>query len=315
MVDGLLVVDKPAGMTSHDVVGRCRRVFGQKRVGHAGTLDPDATGVLLVGLGRATRLLRWMAGLPKTYTGEVVLGVATATLDASGEVTGRWEMAGVTVDAARRAAAGLTGEIDQVPPMVSALKVGGRRLHQLAREGVEVERAARRVTVSRFEVGPVGEERAHPGPLGGGPVLTVEVVCSSGTYVRCLAADLGSALGGGAHLRALRRVAVGPWTLDDAVPLDEVAPDRVLAPAACLPGMETVVVDGPTGEAVGHGKVLDAEILAVTGDGPWAVLDAAGRLLAVYERHGERRAKPAVVLTATDAATPPGGSGEPAGDR
>ena len=302
-------------MTSHDVVGRCRRVFGQKRVGHAGTLDPDATGVLLVGLGRATRLLRWLAGLSKTYTAEVVLGVATTTLDAGGEVTGRWEMGAVSIDQARRAAAGLTGEIAQVPPMVSALKVGGRRLHQLAREGVEVERAARRVTVSRFDVDLVTEQRAGPGPLGGGPVLAVEVVCSSGTYVRCLAADLGSALGGGAHLRALRRVAVGPWTLDDAVPLDQVVAERVLPPAACLPGMRTAVVDGPTAEAVGHGKVLDAALLAVTGDGPWALLDAGGSLLAVYEEHGEGRLKPAVVVAAAPGATRPGGSGEPGSGR
>lgn len=315
MVDGLLVVDKPAGMTSHDVVGRCRRVFGQKRVGHAGTLDPDATGILLVGLGRATRLLRFLSGLSKTYTGEVVLGVATTTLDAGGEVTGRWEMTGVSIERARRAAAGLTGEIAQVPPMVSALKVGGRRLHQLAREGVEVERAPRRVSVARFDVDLVTDDPGGAGTLGGGPVLAVQVVCSSGTYVRCLAADLGSALGGGAHLRALRRVAVGPWSLDQAVDLDQVGPELVLPPAACLPGMSTVVVDGSIVEAVGHGKVLDASLLGVAGGGPWAVLDAAGVLLAVYEEHGEGRAKPAVVIVAPAGATRPGGSGEPDGGR
>ena len=139
-VIGLVVVDKEAGWTSHDVVARCRRIFGQRRVGHAGTLDPDATGVLLVGLGRATRLLRFLTALPKTYEAEVVLGTATSTLDASGEVTGTWDMDAVTLAEVREAAAPLTGPIDQVPPMVSALKVGGRRLHALAREGVEVER-------------------------------------------------------------------------------------------------------------------------------------------------------------------------------
>jgi tRNA pseudouridine55 synthase len=151
-VDGLVVIDKPSGCTSHDVVARCRRIFGQKKVGHAGTLDPDATGVLLVGLGRATRLLQWLTGLPKRYTGEVVLGVATTTLDAGGEVTGTWDMSAVTLEEARSASARLTGEITQVPPMVSALKVGGRRLHELAREGIEVERPARPVTVRRFDV-------------------------------------------------------------------------------------------------------------------------------------------------------------------
>ena len=170
MIDGLAVVDKPAGMTSHDVVARCRRLFGQKKVGHAGTLDPDATGVLVVGLGRATRLLQFQSGLPKCYTAEVVLGVATTTLDAAGEVTGRWDQRHVTLDDARRAAAQFTGTIWQVPPMVSAVKVGGRRLHQLARQGVEVERAPRQVTVTRFSV-----EACSPAGDRGAPALDESV--------------------------------------------------------------------------------------------------------------------------------------------
>ncbi|MDP9387794.1 MAG: tRNA pseudouridine(55) synthase TruB, partial [Actinomycetota bacterium] len=190
--DGVVVVDKPAGWTSHDVVARCRRIFGQRRVGHAGTLDPGATGVLVVGLGRATRLLRFVTDLPKSYTGEVVLGVATSTLDAGGEETGRWDMSAVSADDVVGAARRFVGPLEQVPPMVSALKVGGRRLHALARAGVEVERPARPVVVHRLEVAPAGE----PG------VFRIEVDCSSGTYVRSLAADLGAALGGGAHLRA-----------------------------------------------------------------------------------------------------------------
>lgn len=294
MIDGLAVVDKPAGMTSHDVVGRCRRVFGQRRVGHAGTLDPDATGVLLVGLGRATRLLRFLAELPKCYDGEVVLGVATSTLDAGGEPTGHWDMRHVRLEDARAAAHGLTGEIDQVPPMVSAVKIGGQRLHRLARQGVEVDRPPRRVTVSRFEVAPSLDTDA--GALGGGPVFAISVACSSGTYVRSLAADLGASLGGGAHLRRLRRTAVGPWTVADAVALDELAPVHVLPSAACLPGLATVTVAGDVAAAVGHGRVLDAGALGVSGDGPWAVLDAGGALLAVYEAHGAGKAKPAVVL-------------------
>jgi len=293
-VDGLVVIDKPTGCTSHDVVARCRRIFSQKKVGHAGTLDPDATGVLLVGLGQATRLLQWLTGLSKHYTGEIVLGIATNTLDAGGEVTGKWDMSTVTLEAARAAAAQLTGEITQVPPMVSALKVGGRRLHELARAGVEVERAARPVTVRRF-----GVELAGPGP-----VLAIDVECGSGTYVRSLAADLGTLLGGGAHLRNLRRVAVGSFSVDSAVTLEELEAsptrlDAVLAPAAALPGMQKAVVGPEVALAVGYGRMLTVDMLAgggSRGPGPWAVLAEDGRLLAVYQAHGVGQAKPAVVL-------------------
>ncbi|MGH9276602.1 MAG: tRNA pseudouridine(55) synthase TruB [Acidimicrobiales bacterium] len=274
-------------MTSHDVVGRCRRVFGQRRVGHGGTLDPDATGVLLVILGRATRLVRFLGELPKSYAGEVVLGVATSTLDAAGEVTGAWDMAGVGLDDVRRVVAeGFVGAIEQVPPMVSAVKVGGRRLHELARAGVEVERKARPVVVHRFDVSGTGE----PG------VYRVEVDCSSGTYIRSLAADVGRALGGGAHLRALRRTAIGSFSLDESRPLDEVGPGDVLAPVEVWRGRPRVEVPAEVAEAVGHGKVLDRPVLGVTGEGPWAVVDAGGTLLAVYEPYGPAQAKPAVVL-------------------
>jgi tRNA pseudouridine55 synthase len=297
-VDGLLVVDKPAGCTSHDVVARCRRLFGQRKVGHAGTLDPDATGVLLVGLGQVTRLLRFLSGLPKRYSGEVVLGVATSTLDASGEVRGTWDMRSATLEAARSAAAKLTGEIEQVPPMVSALKVGGRRLHELARAGIEVDRPPRPVTVWRFEVGRAGEEET-------GPVLSIDVECSSGTYVRSLAADLGALLGGGAHLRNLRRAAVGEFSIEEAVTLDtlEAMPsksDALIAPAEALRGLSRAVVGPPVRTAVGYGQVVAVEALRQaggTGAGPWAVLDEEDRLLAVYEAHGPGRAKPAVVLS------------------
>ena len=163
-LNGLVVVDKEAGWTSHDVVARCRRLFGQRRVGHAGTLDPDATGVLLVGLGRATRLLRFLTALPKTYTTDIVLGTATSTLDASGEVVGTYDIGHVTPELVRAAAEALTGEIEQVPPMVSAVKVGGRRLHDLARQGIEVERPARSVTVYRFDTAP---DRARAGRVPG----------------------------------------------------------------------------------------------------------------------------------------------------
>ncbi|MGI8777079.1 MAG: tRNA pseudouridine(55) synthase TruB [Acidimicrobiales bacterium] len=285
---GLVVIDKPGGMTSHDVVARCRRLFGQRQVGHGGTLDPSATGVLLVGLGVATRLLRFVVALPKSYEAEVVLGTETTTLDADGETVATHDMAGVTIDDVREAAAGLTGEIEQVPPMVSAVKIGGRRLYELAREGTEVERVARPVVVHRFDV--------DAGPEPG--VFAVRVECSSGTYVRTLAADLGSALGGGAHLRALRRVAIGPFTADGATPLDSVGPENVLAPLAAVEYLDRAVVTPVTAEAIGHGAVLHRRELGAPGDGPWAVVDGDGDLLAVYEARPDGTTKPSVVLAA-----------------
>jgi tRNA pseudouridine55 synthase len=285
-VTGLVVVDKEAGWTSHDVVARCRRIFGQRRVGHAGTLDPDATGVLLVGLGRATRLMRFLTALPKTYEAEVVLGTATSTLDASGEVTGTWEMDGTSLDQIRAAALSLTGPIEQVPPMVSAVKVGGQRLHALARAGIEVERAARPVTVYRFDVG--------PGPSAG--VFRIEVECSSGTYIRVLAADLGVLLGGGAHLRNLRRTRIGSFSTEDARPVDELTPAVVLLPAQALRDLDQVVVDDAVRTLVARGLALDRVPLGVTGDGPWGLVDQGHRLLAVYEATETDRIRPAVVL-------------------
>lgn len=263
------------------MVGRCRRIFGQKKVGHGGTLDPGATGILLVGLGRATRLLRFLAPLPKSYVAEVVLGVATSTLDDAGDVVATYDMAGVTLEDVRAAAAGFVGDIEQIPPMVSAVSIGGRRLHELAREGIEVERAARPVTVYRLEVSDGGDRGR----------FRIEVDCSSGTYVRTLAADLGAALGGGAHLRRLRRTAVGPFA--EGVALEDLGPEHVMAPAAAVAHLPAVTVDPHLAEAVGYGKVLDVDW---AGEGPWAVLDRAGALLAVYEPYGDGRAKPAVVV-------------------
>ncbi|MYB03247.1 MAG: tRNA pseudouridine(55) synthase TruB [Acidimicrobiaceae bacterium] len=283
MPDGIAVIDKPAAWTSHDVVAKARGVLGTRKVGHSGTLDPDATGVLVLGVGRATRLLRFLTALAKSYEAEIVLGTETDTLDSSGQVTARHEMAAVTEAQARLAARSLTGDILQVPPMVSAVKVGGRRLHQLAREGVEVEREARPVTVHRFEVAAV------PGCEG---VLRAEVDCSSGTYVRVLAADLGRALGGGAHLRKLRRVAVGGFGLTEA---RSVESPEVLPMARAVEHLDGVRVGPAVAADVTHGRVLDLDRLGAAGAGPWAVHDADGRLLAVYERF-RTGAKPAVVV-------------------
>ena len=292
--DGVAVIDKAAGWTSHDVVAKARGVLGTRKVGHSGTLDPDATGVLVLGVGRATRLLRYLTVLPKSYEAEIVLGVETDTLDSSGQVTARHDMAGVGEEQARRAVVDLTGDILQVPPMVSAVKVGGRRLHELARAGVEVEREARPVTVHRFDVAAV------PGVEG---VLRAVVDCSSGTYVRVLAADLGRALGGGAHLRALRRTAVGGFGLADARPVES---PEVLPMAEAVKHLPGVRVDPAVAAEVANGRVLDLDRLGVGVDdaaatrraveGPWAVHDSEGGLLAVYEPF-RGRAKPAVVVS------------------
>jgi tRNA pseudouridine55 synthase len=278
---GVCVVDKPAGVTSHDVVAILRRRFHERQVGHAGTLDPDATGVLVVAVGMATRLLRFVEKTDKRYIGEVVLGVETSTLDASGDVTATFDMSGVTVDAARTAAARLTGAITQIPPMVSAIKIGGRPLHQLAREGIEIEREPRPVTVHSFTV----DAGSAPG------VLAIEVVCSAGTYVRTLAADLGRLLGGGAHLRNLRRTAVGEFTIDDAGPPDTAA---LLPVDTAVRALTPVTVDRDVAAKVANGRVLPR----FEGPGPWAVYGADHRLLAVYESFRDTEAKPSVVLPA-----------------
>jgi tRNA pseudouridine55 synthase len=285
---GLVVIDKEAGWTSHDVVARCRRTFGQRRVGHAGTLDPDATGVLLIGLGRATRLLRFLTALPKTYVSEFVLGTATTTLDASGDVVGTYDMSHVTPAAVQAAADRLTGLIEQIPPMVSAVKVGGRRLHELARQGVEVERQPRPVTVYRFDIEP-DPERPN--------VYRAEVECSSGTYIRVLAHDIGIALGGGAHVGTLRRTRIGSFGESDMRPLELVGPDAILTPAQAMRDMDFVTVGSEIADAIRTGLALDRVPISAVGDGPWAMLDARGNLLAVYEATGTDRIKPVVVLS------------------
>lgn len=261
VIDGLLVVDKPAGLTSHDVVSRVRRLAGQKRVGHGGTLDPDATGVLVVALGRATKLLTYITGASKTYRATIRLGVDTVTEDASGDWVAAPGCQGISeaqVDAAMEA---FVGDILQVPSKVSAIKVGGKRAYARVRAGEDVELAARPVTVTRFErTSPLrtvqvtlpglladssdGDDGAGDGNgaadgsdgsggsgTGGGndnsvPVVDFDVVvdCSSGTYIRALARDLGAVLGCGAHLTALRRTRVGPWTLADAIQLPDLPP-------------------------------------------------------------------------------------------
>lgn len=286
---GLVLVDKEVDWTSHDVVAKARGIIGTRKIGHAGTLDPPATGLLLLGVGDMTRLLRFLTALPKTYVGEIVLGSETTTLDDTGEITATHDMAGVTLDQVRAAARDLTGEVLQVPPMVSAIKIDGKRLHELAREGKEVEREARPVTIHAFRV----DEPRAPG------VYPIEVTCSSGTYVRTLAADLGAALGGGAHLRRLRRTRAGSFSVADAHRIgDVVAPDHLLSPAEALRDLPTVVVDTATAVEVGHGRPLERSRLGLPDDhdGPWAVQSQDGILLAVYGPHKPETVKPEVVL-------------------
>lgn len=275
---GCCVVDKPSGCTSHDVVDSVRRHLGTRRVGHAGTLDPDATGVLVVGVGRATRLLQFVTGTDKSYEGEIVFGVETSTLDAGGVETARHDMSALSPDAVVAATEAFLGQIEQVPPMVSAIKVDGRRLHELAREGQEVERKPRSVRVDRYDVEPTDD------PL----VYRAHIECSSGTYIRSLAADLGTAMGGGAHLRNLRRTRVGPFPVSDARPLDELD----LRPAVDLVGdLPRVVADPELAAMVAAGRGLGP----APGSGRMAVVDGEGELLAVYEvMDGQLR--PAVVL-------------------
>ena len=293
MKDGLVVVDKPAGCTSHDVVAKLRKIYSQRRVGHAGTLDPDATGVLLVGLGRATRLLRFLQEAGKSYRGRIVFGIATSTLDASGEIVEQQPMPLAREDV-DDAVARFVGDLEQLPPMVSAVKVGGRRLHQLARAGVDVEREPRRVRVDRFVV-----EDFEPGPY---PEATVLVECGSGTYVRSLAADVGVALGGCAHLATLRRLAIGSFTVAESRSLDDIAADpdgAVFSLATAMRDLERVDVDDEQVRAVRHGIAFPTGALGERGDGPFALVARDDDLVAVYERRGAA-CKPAVVMAAAD---------------
>ena len=211
--DGLLVVDKPSGWTSHDVVARARRLCGTRKVGHAGTLDPMATGVLVLGVGRATRLLTFLVGCDKDYTATIRLGEATLTDDAEGEVLTRADAAEISPAALAEAVAALTGEIRQRPSVVSAIKIGGQRAYQRVRAGADVTLPERPVRVDRFDL---GDLRKMASPVGTVLDVDVAVTVSSGTYVRALARDLGAALGVGGHLRALRRTRVGRFTLAQA---------------------------------------------------------------------------------------------------
>ena len=275
--EGLVLVDKPAGITSHDAVAAVRRALGTRKVGHAGTLDPMATGLLAVGVGRATRLLRFLGELPKTYEGRFRLGVETDTLDAEGSVV-REHRVDATTDGLRVAMHALVGESMQRPPAYSAVKVGGRKLYEAARAGQELEAPPRPIRVEAFELVRVEW-----------PDVWFRVVCSAGTYVRVLAADVGRSLGCGAHLTSLRRTAIGPLVVDGARPPDDPGEPQPLERAvAHLP---RVVLEPDEAIAAGHGRPLGPAGIA----GPYAVMDHGGTLLGIYRDEGAK-ARPEMVL-------------------
>jgi len=283
---GLVIVDKPSGLTSHDVVARIRRLAGTRRVGHAGTLDPMATGVLVIGVGKATRLLGHLALTDKEYLATIRLGQATDTGDAEGTVVSATPAGELTLAQVRAAAAALTGEIQQVPPAVSAIKVGGRRAYQLAREGAAPVLAARPVTVREFTI-------SDPRPAGGLLDVTATVRCSSGTYVRALARDLGESLGVGGHLTMLRRTRVGPYRLSAARGLAELTAGFSVIPlaeaaAAAFPVRPLTVAEA---QSLSHGASLEAAGTA----GPVAALAPDGSLVALLEDR-DGRARPLAVF-------------------
>lgn len=287
---GFLVIDKPTGMTSNAVVGRVRRATGVKKVGHAGTLDPLATGVVVVAVGPVTRLIRFIQEQPKEYLATAQFGVATDTLDSEGAVLSREPME-FSEEELTLVAGRFLGTIHQVPPMVSALKHKGRRLYELAREGEVVEREARPVEIHELEIEAVGS-----GPY---PEVEFRVVCGKGTYVRSLADDLAAALGGSAHLTALRRTRTGSLdvvthglALDD---LDEWK-SRFLRPAEALGDLPAITVSAETARGVCHGmRFVGGEMVEAPENSAVRVLDQAGDLIAVYRREGDQ-ARPEVVL-------------------
>lgn len=284
---GLVVVDKPGGMTSHDVVGRCRRIFGTRKVGHAGTLDPMATGVLVIGIERATKILGLIAGTSKTYSATIRLGQATSTDDAEGELLEQISPDHVTDEAVQAAVANLRGDIEQIPSTVSAIKVNGKRAYQLARDGEAVELKARAVRINRFDIVAIRRDSGHLD-------VDVEVDCSSGTYIRALARDIGQALAVGGHLTALRRTRVGHFGLDQARTLDVLAEGPELSYSldeACLLAFPRRDIDADEALSVSNGRALTPGGI----DGIYAAVGPDGRVMALLE-DGVSRTKSVVVI-------------------
>jgi tRNA pseudouridine55 synthase len=284
---GIVIVDKPAGMTSHDVVGRCRRIFGTRKVGHAGTLDPMATGVLVVGTDRATKLLGLITATDKSYAATIRLGQTTTTEDAEGETVETTSTAAITDEQIGQAVSALRGQIDQVPSAVSAIKVGGQRAYKLVREGQAVELAARRVRIERFDVLEIRR-------VDGFVDVDVAVDCSSGTYIRALARDVGATLAVGGHLTALRRTRVGEFGLAEAFTLDALAEQPRVSHSldeACLLVFPRRELTAEEAESTRHGRALRPAGI----DGVYAATAPDGTVLALLE-DGAQRTKSVVVL-------------------
>lgn len=277
-MDGVLVIDKPAGMTSHDVVDRVRKALKTKKVGHAGTLDPDATGLLLVGVGKATRFLAYAQIGPKRYLAAARFGVTTSTQDASGEVVSTSGET-VTEERVRDAMDAFTGDIQQVPPMVSAVKVGGERLYAKARRGEEVERAARTVTIHSFELRSFDADSQS---------ARFDVRSSGGTYIRTLIHDLGQALGVGAHMTSLRRTETSGFSLEDAIALDAVTEGVVRPLLEAVRPLPNVKLDPDQATDVGFGRALQGDIAPDLRENDAAALTYDDELVAVYRRVADR---------------------------
>lgn len=291
MTSGFLVVDKPSGITSNQVVGRVRKATGQKKVGHAGTLDPLATGVLVLAVGKVTRLIRYIQDQPKEYVATAQFGVATDTLDSDGAVLSRERM-DISESDVQALVPRFTGTISQIPPMVSALKQDGQRLYELARAGEVVEREARSVEIHELEILSVG---APPYPE-----VDFRVVCGKGTYVRSLADDMASTLGGSAHLTALRRTRIGSLRVSQGVTMEDMAnwDSYFLSPTSALGFMPEVEVDEETIRSVANGmRFVGSPLNRGPEEEPFRVVGPDGRLAAIYTRSGECSTPEVVIPT------------------
>ncbi len=292
MIRGLVLIDKPAGLTSHDVIARLRKIYGQKRIGHAGTLDPEATGLLVVALGNITRLLDHFQAKTKKYSGEVVFGIETDSYDSTGAVVSKVEVPSLDLGLLGRTIAGMHGEISQLPPVVSALKVDGKRLYQYHRESLAVEIKPRNIHINSLSFSQADEPN----------VIRIEVVCGAGTYIRSIAHDLGQALGVGAHLRNLRRLQSGSFSVDEARSIEDIGNDTTMHPASALRDFTVVGLGGSLvsrardgSKVVLEGMTSDQVVLFDAGQG---LLTEWGQLVGLYKRHSGDVYEPSVILPA-----------------
>ena len=283
-LSGFVVVDKEPGWTSHDVVARTRKKLNMRKVGHSGTLDPPATGVLILGIGKATRLLKYITDLPKRYTATMVLGAETSTLDAEGEITSTQSTEGVCLKNLQEAGTQFIGDILQIPPMVSAVKVEGKRLYEIAREGKEVERKPRSVSIYELSIEKTADE----------DVYRISVICGSGTYIRSLVSDIARAAGTVAHVGDLRRNAIGSFNESDASPIEEIG---IIGMIEGLKDYSQITVDEKDAALIRVGNVFEKTHFRLQGvPEPWVFIDEQGNLLAVYKSHRGKTIKPDVVI-------------------